>query len=404
MLYLLHLFGGIEIGFMSEYIGRGLGPNELLTELHTLIESYNRARNTFLFVYASAVEKPIPDCAMCMDDYYTIRDLLGKISSKRLDFYIETPGGRGEAAEEIARFIRERFDNIDFVISGEAKSAGTVLALSGNNIWMTDSGSLGPIDAQVKIGRSVTSAHDYIEWVDAKRKEADEIGKLNPFDAVVTAQISPGELKHVFYAQKFSEDLVKEWLPKYKFKDWVTTESRGVSVTPEMRQHAADDVVDQLLDHSKWRSHGRSLKIADLNGIGLKIEKLDENPDLAELVYKMQTIIRLLFLNTTTYKIFATDSEKIIRQAALTGSAPKLPPMPSNTKSLHFDVKCQKCGENHKIYAKFDADPLIDRQLQEKGFQPFPKTNKIICKCGFELDLSGFRNDIEAKTGKKFIV
>jgi len=58
----------------------------------------------------------------------------------------------------------------------------------------------------------------------------------------------------------------------------------------------------------------------------------------------------------------------------------------------------------HKFYAKFEADPLIDKQLQEKGFQPFPKTNKLICKCGFELDLSGLRNDIEAKTRKKFII
>lgn len=245
---------------MSEYIEKGFGPNELLNELHNLIKEYNKARNTFMLVYASAVEKPIPDSAMCMDDYYTIRDLLGKINSKKLDFYIETPGGRGEAAEEIARFIRERFENIDFVISGEAKSAGTVLALSGNNIWMTESGSLGPIDAQVKIGRTQTSAHDYIEWVDEKRKEANKVGRLNPFDAVVTAQISPGELKHVLYAQKFSEDLVKEWLPKYKFKNWVTTETRGVTVTPEMRQSAANAVVDELLDHSRWRSHGRFLK------------------------------------------------------------------------------------------------------------------------------------------------
>lgn len=388
---------------MSEYIEKGFGPNELLNELHNLIKEYNKARNTFMLVYAAAVEKPIPDSAMCMDDYYTIRDLLGKINSNKLDFYIETPGGRGEAAEEIARFIRERFENIDFVVSGEAKSAGTVLALSGNNIWMTESGSLGPIDAQVKIGRTQTSAHDYIEWVDEKREEANKVGRLNPFDAVVTAQISPGELKHVLYAQKFSEDLVKEWLPKYKFKNWVTTETQGKTVTPEMRQSAANAVVDELLDHSRWRSHGRSLKIADLNGIGLKIEKLDENPDWAEIVYRLQTVIRLLFLNTTTYKIFATDSEKIIRQAVPVGGA-KLPPLPINARSLNIDVKCPKCGENHKIYAKFDADPIIDRQLQESGSQPFPKTNRLICKCGFEIDLSGLRNDIEAKTKKKFIV
>ena len=34
---------------------------------------------------------------------------------------------------------------------------------------MTETGSLGPIDAQVKIGRSIVSAHDYKAWIDEKR-------------------------------------------------------------------------------------------------------------------------------------------------------------------------------------------------------------------------------------------
>lgn len=324
------------------------------------------------------------------------------VDSEKLDFYIETPGGRGEAAEEIVRFTRDKFENINFVVSGEAKSAGTILALSGDDILMTNSGSLGPIDAQVKIGRSTVSAHDYIEWVEQKRTEAESVGRLNPFDAVITAQITPGELNHVLYAQKFSEDLVKEWLPKYKFKNWVTTETRGTPVTQEMKQARANEIAANLLDHSRWRSHGRSIKIADLEGIGLKIIKIDDDPNLSNIIYRIQTIIRLLFLNTTIYKIFATDSEKIIRQAAPIGEASKLPSNVGN--ALNFEVKCQKCGELHKIYAKFDPDPAIDKQFGEKGFKPFPKTNKLICKCGFEMDLSGLRNEVEARTGKKFIV
>jgi hypothetical protein len=35
---------------------------------------------------------------------------------------------------------------------------------------------------------------------------------------------------------------------------------------------------------------------------------------------------------------------------------------------------------------------------------PFPKDAKIICKCGFEIDLSGIKNQIEIQTGKKIII
>jgi len=277
------------MGLMSEYINKQAGPNELLSELLGLIKSYNKERNTCMLVYAAAVEKPIPDSVLCMDDYFTIRDLLENVESDKLDFYIETPGGRGEAAEEIVGFTRDKFKNIDFVVSGEAKSAGTILALSGDDILMTKTGSLGPIDAQVKIGRSTVSAHDYIEWVNQKRTEAEKVGRLNPFDAVITAQITPGELCHVLYAQKFSEDLVKEWLPKYKFKNWVTTETRSASVTMEMKQARANEIASNLIDHSKWKSHGRSLKIADLEEIGLKIVKIDDNSSLANIIYRIHT-------------------------------------------------------------------------------------------------------------------
>ena len=138
---------------------------------------------------------------------------------KKIDFYIETPGGSGETAEDIVRFLHGNFESVSFVISGEAKSAGTIIVLSGDDILMTKTGSLGPIDAQMKIGRSIISAYDYMEWVDDKREEAEKNSKLNPFDATMVAQITPGELGSVYHALKFAEDLVVEWLINYKFKN-----------------------------------------------------------------------------------------------------------------------------------------------------------------------------------------
>lgn len=186
------------MGFMSEYINRKLGIEDLENELIKLIKTYNKLRGAYLVVYAGAIGKQIPDIPLNMDDYYAIYDMLRGIESKKLDFYIETPGGSGEAAEEIGRFIRDKFENIVFVISGESKSAGTILALSGDEILMTRSGSLGPIDAQIRIGRTVGSAYDYMEWINEKKVEAQKNKMLNPFDATMVAQISPSELKGVY--------------------------------------------------------------------------------------------------------------------------------------------------------------------------------------------------------------
>lgn len=338
-----------------------------------------------------------------MDDYYTIFDMLKNIDSKNLDFYIETPGGSGEAAEEIVRFIRSKFNNVTFVVSGEAKSAGTIIALSGNEILMTKSGSLGPIDAQVRIGRSVISAYDYCEWIENKRKEAEKMGGLNPFDATMIAQISPGELSGVSHSLEFAKDLVVDWLAKYKFKNWEVTETQGKRVTDDIRNQTAIEIANCLTNHGKWRSHGRSLKIDDLEDIvGLKITRVDDNPYLSDVVYRIQTLIRLLFSSTSTYKIFATVDEKIFVNAAPAGNRRKFPP--GDVKVVEVETRCQKRGKIYNLYAKLVLDAKIDEEFKKKKFKSFPPNNKLICNCGYEIDLSGIKNEIETQVGKKIIV
>jgi len=173
------------MGLMTEYMKKSAADLEI--ELLKLISEYNEIRNTYLVLYATAIGKLIPDVALNQEDYYTIVDILREKDLSKIDFYIESLGGSGESAEEIVRFMRSKFDTISFVVPGQAKSAGTIIVLSGDEILMTETGSLGPIDAQVKIGRSIQSAYDYIEWTENKQKEAKEKGALNPFDAIMNS-------------------------------------------------------------------------------------------------------------------------------------------------------------------------------------------------------------------------
>lgn len=392
------------MSLMNEYINKRLGGPELESELLRLIAEYNKLRNTYLFVYTAAIGKQIPTIPLEQSDFYIIRDLLSsKRNLQKLDVYLETPGGSGETAEEIVKFLHNNFNTVSFVVSGEAKSAGTIIVLSGDEILMTETGSLGPIDAQMKIGRSIVSAYDYIEWVEEKREEAGKQGSLNPFDATMIAQISPGELGSVFHALKFAEDLVVEWLIKYKFKEWNTTETHKRIVTEEMKKERAGKIANELTNHSKWRSHGRSIKIEDLEEIGLKITRVDNYPKLAEIVYRIQTVCRLIFETTTAFKIFATQDNKIFKQAVPTGSPIRIPQL-QIPEVVEIEQKCLKCGNSHKIYAKLIANPQIDIDLKKKGFTSFPKDVKIKCNCGFEMDLLGIKNQIEMQTGRKIII
>jgi hypothetical protein len=388
---------------INEYISKRFGGAELVKELLSLIAEYNKLRGTYLLVYAAATEKPIPRVPLLQEDFYTICDLLSaQKHNPKVDVYLETRGGSGETAEEIVRFLHDKFDTVSFVVSGEAKSAGTIIVLSGNEILMTETGSLGPIDAQIKIGRSVVSAYDYKAWVEEKRNEAEKNGSLNPFDATMIAQITPGELGGALHALEFAKDRVVEWLPKYKFKSWDITETRRIKVTPAMKEERAKEIAKGLTERPKWRLHGRSIKIQDLEEIGLKIIRIDDDPQLAKIVYKIQTVCRLLF-DTDIFKIFATQDQKIFRQAAPI-DGPIMIPIKKQPDLVNIERRCSKCGTVHKVYAKLIANPKIDDEGKKMGLTPFPKDAKIKCSCGSEIDLLGIKNQIEIQMGRKIIV
>lgn len=392
------------MGLMSEYINQRLSAADLQSKLLELISEYNKLRQTFTIVYVAAIGKQIPDTSLLQADYYMIHDLIRDVDSTKVDIYIETPGGSAEAAEEIVRCLRNRFDQVSFVVSGEAKSAGTIMVLSADEILMTETGSLGPIDAQVKIGRSTISASDYIEWTDAKQTEAKKIGKLNPFDATMIAQISPGELSGVLHALKYAEDLVVDWLVNYKFKKWEFTETQKTPVTEKMKKERAEEIAKELCNHAKWRSHGRSIKAKDLEEIGLRINRIESDDKLSDIVYRIQTVCRLLFGSTNIYKIFATEKEKVFRTEVPASAIPKIPVLGGGKAEVfQVETKCTKCGKVHKMYGKFIDNPKIDEDFQKKGSIAFPIDNKLTCDCGFEIDLSGIRNEIEINSGKKII-
>ena len=253
------------MSLIGEYLGKNWDISKFQQELGRLVSLYNETRKSCLLVYACPTDKPIPQASVIREDYYVIQDFLANTKGDKLDVYLETPGGRGDVTEDIVKCFRSRFENVSFIIAGEAKSAGTIMALSGDEIYMTETGSLGPIDAQTRIGRSTVSTSDYIEWIEQKREDAVKNGRLNPLDAMIVAQISPGELNGVLHQNKFAQDRVIEWLPKYKFKNWKVTKERGLLVTDEMKKRRAEEIAGQLAANSqRWRIHGKSIKIEDL--------------------------------------------------------------------------------------------------------------------------------------------
>lgn len=63
---------------------------------------------------------------------------------------IVTNGGDADVAYRIARCLQQHYKKITALISGQCKSAGTLLAIGAHELAFSDHGELGPLDVQLR--------------------------------------------------------------------------------------------------------------------------------------------------------------------------------------------------------------------------------------------------------------
>jgi len=205
----------------------------------------------------------------------------------RLCLLLQTPGGYIETVKRLVDVMRRHYKHVSFVIPDYAYSAGTVLALSGDDIYMDYYSILGPIDPQVpdEAGGTLLPGAGYL----AKFQElVAEINRARMTDvkakqaelAYLIKRFEPAKLFHIEQAIEHGQALIEEWLPRYKFKSWTTTNS-GKKVTSSMRKQRAKDVAKVLGDASKWHSHGRGISMQELEAEDIKLQIQDFGKDTA---------------------------------------------------------------------------------------------------------------------------
>lgn len=200
---------------------------------------------------------------------------------------LETVGGYIETVERIVAVFRRHYGKVIFIVPNFAYSAGTVLALSGDEIYMDYYSVLGPIDPQYQSasGESVPGMGYIAKYEELMKKINNAVGEGEPVEAELAFLLNkfdPAKLFHIDQATQHSRDLIKEWLPKYKFKDWKETRDKKQKVDDTYRKKRAEKIADRLADADHWHSHGRGISMAELEGpdIGLQIENFGLDNDL----------------------------------------------------------------------------------------------------------------------------
>ncbi len=224
--------------------------------LNTRIQAVGEAAGADVLAYLGPMDFGIED-----EIKYAVEDIQDR--RDRLMVVLETPGGFVEVAERIANIFRYHYTRVEFIVPTYAMSAGTVLVMSGDAIHMDYSSVLGPIDPQVQ--RPGTGdfipALGYLEQY-KRLVDKSRAGKLTTAElAYLVQNFDPAELYRYEQERELSIALLKDWLVRYKFKNWTKTRSRGKRVTQQMRTQRAGQIARQLNKTDHWHSHSRGISM-----------------------------------------------------------------------------------------------------------------------------------------------
>ncbi|MBC6402338.1 MAG: serine dehydrogenasease [Hyphomonadaceae bacterium] len=220
-----------------------------------------------------------------LDDEFrvVIEEIRDQNRKGHLIVVLETKGGFMETVERLVAVMRARYNRVSFVIPNFAYSAGTVLALSGDEIYMDYYSVLGPIDPQYRDSDGAyLPGHGYLakfQEISRAINTSESVESCRAKLAYLVEKFDPGLLFRIEQGIEHGVSLITEWLPKYKFKDWQKTKTKGKNVTDKMKKDRAKEIAAILGDASKWHSHGRGISMKDLAGPDIKLLITDFGAD-----------------------------------------------------------------------------------------------------------------------------
>jgi hypothetical protein len=238
------------------------------------------------------------DVSLEHSDLQGFREIIKGISAKKVDVILHSPGGSADAAETLVDILRGNFTEVRFLIPVMAKSAATMLALSGDEILMPLSAELGPIDPQFIIpdgagGRTMVPAQALVEQFDRAKTDIQTDQKLALVWSPILQIYQPALYEMCQKAIQRSKELVGKWLKAYMFK------------TDKDKETKANEIVEFLGSHNNFKSHGKRICINDLKKFNVNISDIRKtDPALWGLLEEAWYAIEHTFGNTMAYKLF----------------------------------------------------------------------------------------------------
>jgi hypothetical protein len=250
-----------------------------------------------------------PDSIIRGEDKTGFSDLIQDVQSTQVDIMINSPGGFAEVSESLVTMLRSKFEIIRFAIPNMAKSAATLLCMSGNELMMDHRSELGPIDPQVEYpadgGRRREAAEDIVDGFAEIKKIIEREGPAaTPAYIPLLSKYTLGLLRSCENAKELSKKLAEIWLHKYMFSGQGGTEAK--------------EIAEFLASHKKTLSHGRAIGVDVCLEKKLKILDLRNEPNLllGSLLWELWCLYERHFEASPVHKVYENAYGCLLQKAS----------------------------------------------------------------------------------------
>lgn len=252
-------------------------------------------------IYASAFAAPkspqIPGIIFSItpEDLQGFMSALHGLKGDSLDLILHSPGGSMEVADQIVQYLRAKYKKIRAIVPQNAMSAATMIACACDSIVMGKHSALGPIDPQVTFptatGSFTAPAQAILDEFEQAKREIKADQSTIPLWASKIQAYPHGFLQLCQTTLVLAREKVEEWLATYMFAE------------SEQAAERAKVIAEWLGDAKLHKTHARPIGIIQLQNKGLKVEPLEDDQQLQELVMSVFHATMVTFMVTDCVKM-----------------------------------------------------------------------------------------------------
>lgn len=308
-------------------IGKMGSPHDVVRRNYLKKLSEYTGRNTIVY-YSGWLQKNVPGSEVNDSDKTGFMTVVNGLErSKGLDLILHTPGGLTAATESLVDYLHNMFGNdIRAIVPQLAMSAGTMIACSCKSIVMGKQSNLGPIDPQL----GHLPAHGIVEEfkrAHAEIKDARINAITHPNDPAAIAEVNAKIALWQPIVAKYSPALIGECEKNIEWsesmvEDWLTRNMLS-NLSPDELDRVKGTIMKELADHAVSKSHGRHIPMQKCIDIGLKIEKLEDDQSLQDLVLSVHHSCIHTLSETPSFKIIENQNGIAFIQMAQMMPVPK---------------------------------------------------------------------------------